>query len=135
MECLSKKGMLSMKIINIAGLFAAAFAVAASGSPVSAADLGNPHGGSMKDDGYAAPVMRGPVGPCYVRGDLGYSWSRAPGSASWPVTTETQDFSNPAGNASGYTSTYAYAGNTITETSMGNSWFGGVGLGCGSGSR
>ena len=94
-----------MKIINIAGLIAAAVAVAASGSPVSAADLNN-GGGSIKDDGYvsAAPVMRGPAGPCYVRGDLGYSWSRAPG-ASWPVTTETRDYGTP-GPVLPYTSTF-----------------------------
>lgn len=125
-----------MKIINIAGLIAAAFAVAASGSPVSAADLGNPHGGSIKDDGYAASaaVMRGPAGPCYVRGDLGHSWARGP-DANWAVTNETRDFANPAASPKGYTSTYAYAGDTVTDTSVGNSWFGGVGLGCGSGSR
>lgn len=119
-----------MKIINIAGLVAAALAIATSGSPVSAADLGNPHGGSIKDDGYAAaPVMRGPAGPCYVRGDLGHSWARV-GSASFPVTNSTTDnTTTPA------TVTYAYAGDTITDTSLGNSWFGGVGLGCGSGSR
>ncbi len=120
-----------MKIINIAGLIAAAVAIATSGSPVSAADLNNPHGGSIKDEGYsAAPVMRAPAGPCYMRGDVGYSWSRAPGSASWPVTNSTTDnTTTPA------TVTYAYAGDTVTDTKLGNSWFGGVGLGCGSGSR
>ncbi len=125
-----------MKIINIAGLIAAAVAVAVSGSPVSAADLGGPRGGSMKDDGYetAAPVIRGPAGPCYMRGDLGYSWSRAPSQASWAVTNETRDYATPSG-ANPYTPSYAYAGDTITDTSMSNAWFGGVGLGCGSGSR
>jgi len=122
-----------MKFINIAGLIAAAVSVAATGSPVNAADL---YGrGSIKDSGYDAPAMHAaPVGPCYVRGDLGYSVSRRP-NATWPVTNETQDFANPSGSPSGYTSSYAYAGDTVTETSLGNSWFGGVGLGCGSGSR
>ena len=119
-----------MKVINIAGLFAAALAVAASGSPVSAADLNNPNRGSIKDEGYAeAPVMRTPAGPCYVRGDVGYSWSKV-GSATWPVTNSTIDNSTtPA------TTTYQYAGDTVTDTSLSNSAFGGVGLGCGSGSR
>ena len=122
-----------MKIINVAGLIAAAFAVAATGSPVSAADLGSPYGGSIKDDGYASapPVMRGPAGPCYMRGDVGYSWSRAPGSASWPVANTTTDNTDPLNPVV----TNRYDGDTISDTSMGNSWFGGVGLGCGSGSR
>ena len=123
-----------MKMINVAGLAAASLAFAASFNPVSAADLGNYRGGSIKDDGYAAPVMQSAAGPCYFRGDLGYSASRSP-KATWPVTNETQDFANPSGSPLGYTSTFAYAGDTVTDTSLGNSFFGGVGLGCGSGSR
>jgi opacity protein-like surface antigen len=128
-----------MKIINIAGLIAAAVAVAVSGSPVSAADLGGQRGGSIKDDGYeaAAPVMRGPAGPCYMRGDLGYSWSRSPSQATWAVSTFTRNY-NGADQASSTNyadSNYAYVGDTVTETSLSNSAFGGVGLGCGSGSR
>lgn len=126
-----------MKMINVAGLLAAAVAVAVSGSPVSAADLGGLRGGSMKDDGYAAaPTMRSPVGPCYVRGDLGYSASRAP-SASWPVSTFTRTYNGAdAATSTSYTDgNYSYVGDQITETSLSNAWFGGVGLGCGSGSR
>lgn len=124
-----------MKIINIAGLVVAAAAVVATGSPASAADLYNsPRGGSIKDDGYAAPAMRGPAGPCYFRGDLGYSWSRSP-DASWPVTNESRDWANPSGSPLGYTSTFTYMGDTVSDTSLSNTWFGGVGLGCGSGSR
>ena len=135
MSACIKKGMLSMKIINIAGLVAASLALAATGSPVSAADLGGTRGGSIKDDGLtAAPVMHAPAGPCYVRGDLGHSWARSP-KAKWSVTNETRDYANPSGSPLGYTSTYAYAGDTVTDTSLENAWFGGVGLGCGSGSR
>jgi opacity protein-like surface antigen len=125
-----------MKMINIAGLIAAAVAVAVSGSPVNAADLGNARGGSIKDGGgYDAPMMtRGATGPCYVRGDLGASFSRNP-NATWPVTNETRDYLNPSASPLGYTSTYAYAGDTVTNTKLDNAFFGGVGLGCGSGSR
>ncbi len=125
-----------MKMINIAGLIAAAVAVAVSGAPVSAADLGNTRGGSIKDGGgYDTPVMtRGTAGPCYIRGDLGASLSRAP-NATWPVTNETRGYANPSASPSGYTSTYAYAGDTVTNTKLDNAFFGGVGLGCGSGSR
>jgi opacity protein-like surface antigen len=126
--------MLSMKMINVAGLIAAAVAVAAIGSPVNAADLGNMGGGSIKDGGYEAPMMRSPVSPCYVRGDVGYSASRKP-DASWPVTNETRDYANPSASPSGYTSTYAYAGDTVTDSKLDKAFFGGVGLGCGSGSR
>ncbi len=124
-----------MKMINVAGLIAAAVAVAVSGSPINAADLGGGRGGSIKDGGYDTPVMtRGPVGPCYVRGDVGYSIARRP-NASWPVTTETQDVANPSGSPKGYTSTFGYVGDSVTDTKLDNAFFGGVGLGCGSGSR
>ena len=134
------KGVFPMKIINIAGLIAAAVAVAVSGTPVSAADLGGQRGGSIKDDGYeaaAAPVMRGPAGPCYMRGDLGYSWSRSPSKATWAVSTftRTYDGADIATSTSYNDSNYSYLGDTVTETSMSNTAFGGVGLGCGSGSR
>jgi opacity protein-like surface antigen len=127
-----------MKIINIAGLVVVAAAIATAGSPASAADLyNNNRGGSIKDDGYAAaPVVRGPAGPCYFRGDLGYSWSRSP-SASWPVSsfTRTYDGADLATSTTYTDSNFTYLGDTVSETSMSNSWFGGVGLGCSSGSR
>ena len=122
-----------MKIINVAGLIAAAIAVAASGSPATAADLGGAQGGSMKDGYASAPtLMRGAVGPCYFRGDAGYSWARSP-DASWPVSTTTN--TTNAGPPVTTTSTYSYIGDTITDTKLDSTAFGGVGLGCGSGSR
>ena len=83
-------------------------------------------------DGYASapPVMRGAAGPCYFRGDVGYSWSRSP-DASWAVTNKTVDYTVPATPVT----TYSYAGDTVTDTKLDNTAFGGVGLGCGSGSR
>ena len=117
-----------MKLINVAGLIAAAIGVVVSGSPVSAADLGSPYGG-MKDNGYVpAPTATGGAGgPCYFRADVGYSWSRKP-EASWPVTTQTN---NPAPAPP----TFNYIGDSITDTSLSNTAFGGVGLGCGVASR
>ncbi len=116
-------------------------AVAMTGS-ASAADLGG-NGGSMKD-GYVTPmpqVMRGPAGPCYFRADVGYSASVDP-EAKWPVTSNVfaGDTGDGAGgppdgiiNADEITSTFL--GDTVSNTSLENTWFGEVGAGCGSGSR
>jgi opacity protein-like surface antigen len=124
-----------MKMINIAGLIAAAVAVAVSGSPVNAADLGGTRGGSIKDGGYDAPMMtRGPVGPCYMRGDVGGSFSRSP-SATWPVTIFDRAYTGADRNSPYTDSNYQYIGDSVVNTSLGNAFFGGVGLGCGSGSR
>jgi hypothetical protein len=43
-------------------------------APAFAADLNGP--ASLKDQ----PVYRRAAGPCYVRGDVGYSWSSGPDS-------------------------------------------------------
>ncbi len=98
-----------------AGLASVAIAAVACFTPVSAADLGGgySHGGSIKDS-YAqghAPV--GPVGPCYFRADVGYSWSRDP-SAQW------------VGNS---------AGTHVADPHLDNGAFGEAGLGCAMGSR
>lgn len=124
-----------MKMINVAGLIAAAVAVAVSGSPVNAADLGGGRGGSIKDGGYDAPVMtRGPVGPCYVRGDLGYSISRRP-TASWPVTVFDRAYTGADRTSTFVDSNFNYVGEGVSDAKLDNAFFGGVGLGCGSGSR
>ncbi len=142
----------------------AALAVAASASAVSAADLGGSRG-SMKDRGYdpapMAHVQRGPAGNCYFRGDVGYSVSRNP-NLKWAVSNNlatwdqvgatnagstgtfdpaTNTYTPGAGDPVGfdpalfYSTPSTYMGDTVTDTKMENGWFGGVGIGCGSGSR
>lgn len=120
-----------------AGIALAALTAAMAGN-AHAADLGGPSGGSIKDGGYMAPmpqVTRGPAGPCYFRADAGYSVSRDP-SASWPVseTTWTDDGSGDGVITEGELSS-ALLGDTVSNTSLDNSWFGEMGAGCGSGSR
>jgi opacity protein-like surface antigen len=142
----------------------AAIAVAASASVAAAADLGGSRG-SIKDRGYEpapmAHVQRGPVGNCYFRGDVGYSVSRDP-SIKWAVSNGGWAWDPSRAAAAGYngvydaaTNTYTpdasdtgtqalsgffnqtstYVGDSVTNTAMENGWFGGVGIGCGSGSR
>ena len=106
-------------------------------------------------------LSRGPAGNCYFRGDLGYSVSRDP-NVKWAVTNATGTFDSAAATAAGATGTYDpvtnvytagtgdpvgfdptafyatssnYLGDSVSATSMENAWFGGVGIGCGSGSR
>jgi opacity protein-like surface antigen len=109
-----------------------------------------------------ANVQRGPAGPCYVRGDLGYSVSRDP-TVKWAVSNNTWTYAPPAYDplihgtydpttnvvtppvggfgggfdptaAANWTSASSYLGDSVTGTSMENAWFGGIGLGCGMGS-
>lgn len=99
-----------MNIYVKVGLAAVA-AAATLAMPASAADLG----GSMKDTGYVAPmahVARGPAGPCYMRADVGYSFSGEP-DVKWSTPT-TDDVDN---------------------IDFENTWFGEGGFGCGTGSR
>jgi opacity protein-like surface antigen len=124
-----------MKTITLVGLASAALVAAlGSVSPVAAADLGGPRGGSIKD-GYApmqyAP-SRGTAGPCYIRGDLGYSWAKNP-HAAFPVSSDEYTVDPVTGAQTTTNSTYL--GDTVSATSLTNTAFGGVGLGCGSGSR
>jgi opacity protein-like surface antigen len=104
-----------MKMLAPAGFAAAALAAAALAMPAAAADLNGGWGrGSIKDD-YMAPAVA--VSPCYFRADVGYSASTAPGMrwAAW----------NPP----------ALYNERVTNTSMADTATGGVGAGCGSGSR
>ena len=122
-----------MKTITLVGLASAALlAAAATTTSAVAADLGNMRGGSVKD-GYAEPMRQAPApaGRCYVRGDVGYSWSRDP-HATWSVS-DLDVTTDGAGNVLSTTSTYK--GDTVTNLNIGNTAFGGVGIGCGSGSR
>ena len=124
-----------MTITLKAGLAIAAVGLAAGlAGGASAADLnGGWARGSIKDH---APVA-GPVGRCYFRGDVGYSWSRDP-NVKWPVNNGvwTDGVGGPLdGNVDAGEITYVYAGDTVSDTSLENGWFGGFGAGCGSGSR
>jgi opacity protein-like surface antigen len=106
--------------------------------------------------------VRGPAGNCYFRGDMGYSVSRDP-SVKWAVTDNAGNFDAVAAAAAGGTGSYDaatntytavagadpvgfnaadyysvvsnYLGDSVSNTRMENAWFGGVGIGCGSGSR
>lgn len=104
-----------MKIFAQAGFAAAALAIASFATPASAADLGGWGRGSIKDD-FAAP--RTAVGPCYFRADVGYSWSGDP-QLRWSAV--------PAPGA--------LASEKVTGEYMDSTWTGGVGAGCGTGSR
>jgi opacity protein-like surface antigen len=96
--------------MNCLGLATAAFAVVAIATPAAAADLG----GSMKD---RPMLMQAAAGPCYFRGDIGYSWSQDPSAR----------FTQTAGGL--------FVTDAVSNVSLDNSWVGGVGVGCGSGSR
>ena len=95
------------------GLAAATLAAGAFlAVPASAGDLYRGQG-SIKD----APVMMSTAGPCYFRGDVGYSWSTDP-SAKFTQTDGGGLFVTEAANGT-----------------MDNTWLAGVGLGCGSAPR
>ena len=94
------------------GLVTAAFATACLSAPSFAADL---YGGSIKD----SPVVVSSPGHCYIRGDVGYSWSRDP-DVKWTVTD--------AG-----TGTFVTDG--VSDVKTGSAWLVEGGVGCGSGPR
>lgn len=98
-----------MTILKTAVRFGAMF-LAVTGMAVSAqaADL---YGGSLKDDPIDGPAPS--HRSCYVRGDLGYSWSQEP-DAMYRGNFPQENFDN---------------------VSLGNDWFGEAGLGCASGVR
>jgi opacity protein-like surface antigen len=109
-----------MNLVAKAGLAAAAITFAAAAAmPASAADLGGWGRGSIKDDRIHAP--RSAASPCYFRADVGYSGSTTPG-LRWTGDTDP----DPAST---------YLSDVVRNTSMDATWTGGVGLGCGSGSR
>lgn len=138
-----------MTVLRKAGIASAALAVVAiAAMPANAADLG-PRGEGSTKDGYV-PLPRvmqsGGAGPCYVRADIGYSWSNDP-SASWPVNNQTFNTADangdgiPDGDLNGNGIIDAnevgstFAGSAIANASLDNTWLGEVGAGCGSGSR
>lgn len=134
-----------MSIQLKAGMAAAALAAVAFAAPASAADLGGGKRGSIKDGGYEPAYVqpaRGPAGPCYFRGDLGYSFSKDP-TVKWAVTNFDRTYYTDntlttvaaAPTAFYVDGNYTYTGDSVTDTSMENALFGGVGIGCGMGSR
>lgn len=106
-----------MKIFVQAGIAAAAVTLASLALPAAAADLGNGGWGrgSIKDD-YGQPQAA--TNPCYFRTDVGYSASTNP-KLRWAAQP---------GVAQPYNE-------RVTGTNMDDTWTGGVGLGCGTGSR
>ena len=108
-------------------------AVAMAGS-ATAADLGGPAGGSVKDGGYLAPlpeVSRG-AGPCYFLGAVGGAFGQSP-SITWPVNNITS-FGFDNGNGWTETSrqvTPAPGSPAVTDTRIDSTAFGEFGFGCG----
>lgn len=87
-------------------------AISCAATPALSADLG------LKDS-YAPVALRPAAGPCYVRGDVGYSFSSTP-DVSWPVTDPLiGDFVT----------------DNVSNVSIENTWLAEAGVGCGSGSR
>ena len=112
-----------MKLVSLAGVASAALALAVQvPAPAAAADLGGYRGGSVKD-GYAPmPVIsQGSAGPCYFRGDVGYSWSNDP-TITWPVNSIDNTAAPP---------TTTFITDKVTNASMENTWFAEGGVGCG----
>lgn len=111
-----------------AGVASTALVLAAAmAAPATAADLG---GGSIKDT-YVAPMpVAAPAGPCYFRGDVGYSASRNP-TVKWPVHndtyTTTYDDANPWGVT---TFSSVYVSDAVSEVSLTNTWLAEGGVGC-----
>src|SRR6478735_5869567 len=89
-------------------------AVACMSAPVHADEY------SIKD----GPVMMSSPGHCYIRGDVGYSWSRDP-DVKWTVTDP-----DPASPTFGQ-----FVTDSVTNVNIGNAWLVEGGVGCGSGTR
>ncbi len=122
-----------MKTMLKAGVASAALAIAMSvTTDTFAADLG-----SIKDGYAAAPAyVASAVGPCYFRGDVGYSISQDP-SVTWPVNNGVWDDAsgNGDGNVDANELTSVFVTDRVTNVSLENTWLAEGGLGCGSGSR
>lgn len=128
-----------MMFIRNAGISVVAIAILATAAATSAAggDLGPYAAGSAKDGYVPLPrVLQSPgAGPCYVRADVGYSWSADPG-ASWTVYDETfTGDANSNGTIDPDEVSYTAAGSGVANASLENTWLAEIGAGCGSGSR
>ena len=132
-----------MKLVSLAGVASAALALAVNApAPAIAADLGGYHGSTK--DSYAGPmpvIHQGSAGPCYFRGDVGYSWSNDP-TITWPVNNDntTVDFSATGPDGSGgtfgptnpkVTKTSTFVTDKVANASMENTWLAEAGIGCG----
>lgn len=98
-----------------AALFALA-GVFGTASTATAADLGGMRG-SIKDYGPTPHILRGPSGPCYVRGDVGYALGGDP-EITWAQTDPI---------------TLEHVSNGVETLNFDDAWFGAVGAGCGTG--
>jgi opacity protein-like surface antigen len=105
-------------------------------APAYAADLGG-YRGSMKDGYQPMPVInQTSAGPCYFRGDVGYSWSNSP-TVTWPVHNQvfTGDTLAQGGNNNGIIDAAEIANLFTTDkvrgASMENTWLAEGGVGCG----
>lgn len=105
--------MISLRYVAAATAGLAALAGAVTGA--SAADLNSGYGGSIKDE-HMPVLMRAPAGPCYMRADVGYSFSGTP-DVKWPVT---DGFGN-------------FLGDKVSKIAIQDTWVAEGGFGCGSG--
>ena len=121
-----------MKTVLKAGVAAAALAIALTvTTDTFAADLG----GSFKDGYAAAPAyVASAVGPCYFRGDVGYSASQDP-SVTWPVNNGSWTDTNTDGIVDANEVSSTFVTDRVTNVSLENTWLAEGGMGCGSGSR
>ena len=97
------------------GLGSAALALVIGTTAATAADLNGYGHGSIKD-GYAPPPPAYTAGPCYVRSDVGYSWSQSPNA-------------HYVGNGVGVNDPW------VGKSSLEDTWLFEGGIGCGMGSR
>ena len=105
-----------MKLTVTSGTAAAALALSAAfAMPVAAADLGGWGRGSIKD--HTPAYLPSPAGPCYFRADVGYSVSEDP-TLRWSAWNPPLPYKEK-----------------VTGSKMDDTWVGGFGAGCGSGSR
>lgn len=112
-----------MKSMFGIGIAAAAIAVAASVSPVSAGGLFERGARGSIKDGYVPHIYQHrSAGNCYMRGDIGYSVSGTP-EVTWPVSNEVAP------------GVFQFAGDTVSNVQIDDTWVGEIGVGCGSGSR
>lgn len=118
--------------VATAALTAAAISTVPA-TPALAADLNGPRG-SAKDGYVPAMPMRQNVSNCYVRGDVGGSFSNDP-TAKWPMSQGTFTDGNADGIVDPGELNFAYIGNKISNASLDNTWLIEGGYGCGSGSR